>query len=79
MASCSRREASIVANLLCSGAGLEDAVVDLVGPGLVDPVGLVGPGLEDAAVSLMLAVVVPEELLAVALALNSDPDVVSLM
>ena len=78
MASCSRREASIVANLLCNGAGLEDAVVDLVGPGLVDPVGLVGPGLEDAAVSLMLPVVVQEELFAVVLPLKADPDIVPL-
>ena len=61
VASCSRREASTVANLFCSDAGIEDEVVDLVGPGLVDPGGLVGPGLEDAAVSLMLAAVVTEK------------------
>ena len=61
MASCSRREASTVANLFRSDAGLEDEVADIVGPGLVDPGGLVGPGLEDAAVSLMLPAVVTEK------------------
>ena len=69
VASCSRREASTVANLLCSGVGLEDEVVDLIGPGLVDPVG---------AVSLQWPVVVPGELFAVVLALKADPDVVPL-